>query len=224
LEALVRRLLELGFAGVTLCALGSITATAAPAAIAAPTGVIMQADRAYIGQAEAANGATILDGDVVHTIGGGLLRLRFGSSQAYLTPDSSARIHQLPHGFGADLLRGTVVLSASNGETFQLLADGASIRPGTGQPTVAQVTMVSPSELLLTSRKGTLEVAVESEIKTIPEDTAYRMIIEPDPSSPAAPQNPRPGGRNRVIWILWLSVAAGAAVAVALALMSPSKP
>ena len=84
------------------------------------------------------------------------------------------------------------------------------------------MTKVSDSELLLTSRKGVLEVAVESEIKSIPEGTSYRMMIQPP--DPASPQVTKPGGRNRVVWVLIIGAAVGTTVAVVLAVMSPDKP
>jgi hypothetical protein len=209
--------------GLLVSALIQAPVMAAPAAgFAAPIGVVLQSDQAQMGSETAANGASVFDGDGLNTGGTGSVNLRFGASQAFLPPNSSAVFHQSLHGFGADLTGGTIVLSAAQGETFHLVADGAQIRPGTSQPTVAQVTKVSSTELLLSSRKGVLEVAVESEIKSIPEGTSYRMMIQPP--DPADPQVTRAGGRNRVVWVLIFGAAVGTTVAVVLALLSPCKP
>jgi hypothetical protein len=206
---------------------------AAPAgATLAPLGVIVQADRASVGNDPAAVGATVFDGETLHTDISGLLRVRFGMSQAYFLPRSQAMVHQTDGGFAADLAAGTVVLSAAEGETFRLLADGALIRPGTTQATVAQITVVSPTELLLTSRKGTLQVSMDDEAKTVPEGASYRMLIQPDPVSGPGPgpagagggQLPSPTGQNHFVFVVAGVAAVAAGVGIYLAVRSPSTP
>ncbi len=39
--------------------------------------------------------------------------------------------------------------------------------------------MVSPSELLLLARKGSLEVSMDDDVKTVPEGASFRMLILP---------------------------------------------
>jgi len=220
-EALVRTSFSVLLVGVLGVAFGGASVMAAPApSVASPAGVIVQADHASLGHDAAANGTSVFDGDRLATEASGSLRLRFGASQAYLTPQSSAVIHPSAQGFGADLTGGTIVVSSALGERFDVLADGAQIHPATGQPTVAQVTMVSANELILSSRKGALEVAVEGEMKTVPEGSSYRMIIQPP--DPATPPQTQQAGRNRVIWILIIGLAAATGIIVGLALMSPS--
>ena len=200
-------------------------AMVAPAgAVAPPLGVILQAERARVGSNSAASGTTVFDGDLLETGAAGMLQARFGSSQAYLMAGTSAVVHQASSGFAADLTTGTVVLSSGEGQKFQLVADGATIQPGTAQPTVALVTWVSAKELLLTSRKGALEVSLGDDVKTVPEGASYRMLVEPaDPG--AGPQNnPQASGKNKLILIVIGAVAVATTVAVILAVESPSKP
>jgi len=204
-------------------------AMAAPAgSAAAPLGVILQADRASVGSDPAASGATVFDGETLRTDISGLLRVRFGASQAYFLPRSQAVVHQTDGGFAADLASGTVVLSSADGETFHLVADGALIRPASSQATVAQITMVSPKELILLSRKGTLDVSMDGESKTVPEGASYRMIISPDPAAGPAPAGagaadiPSPTGQNHFIFILIAAAAVGAGLGIYLAVRSPA--
>jgi len=210
-------------------ALAQPAAMAAPASsAAAPLGVIVQADRASVGSDPAATGATVFDGETLRTDISGLLRVRFGMSQAYFLPRSQAVVRQTGGGFAADLASGTVVLSSAEGETFHLMAHGALVRPATSQATVAQITMVSPTELTLLSRKGSLEVSMSGEVKTVPEGASYRMLISPGPDPGPGPAGagssdiPSPTGRNHFIFVLIAIAAAAAGVGVFLAVRSPS--
>jgi hypothetical protein len=153
-----------------------------------PVGLVLQADRARVGDDWAATGATVFDGERLWTDNAGSLRVRLGGSQAYLPPKSAAIVHQGDGGFDANLQSGTVVLSSASGDSFHLTADGATIQPHTNQPTVAQVTLVSPSELLLYSRRGALEVFMEDQLEIVPEGGSYRMMIQPAEPSPQGPE------------------------------------
>jgi len=190
-----------------------------------PLGVVMQAEAALIARDTVATGATVFDGDALATGTAGLLRVRFGSSQMYMLQDSSAVVHRATAGFTAELGRGTVVVSALPGQPFRLLADGVTIRPSHDQTTVAQVTRVNANELMLTSRKGALEVALDSEMRTIAEGTSYRLMISPE-DAPQDSNVPVPTAKSskRLIFII-----AGAALVVTTlvvleAVESPSKP
>src|SRR5579863_4131725 len=207
-------------------------AMAAPAgSVPAPLGVILQADRASVGSDPAATGATVYDGETLRTDISGLLRVRFGMSQAYLLPRTQAKVHETEGGFAADLADGTVVVSAADGETFHLLADGALIRPLSSQATVAQITVVSPNELLVMSRKGALEVSMDDEVKTVPDGASYRMVIQPGalaggpgPAGAGAGQTPAPTGQNHFVFFLIGAAAAAAGVGIYFAVRSPSAP
>lgn len=204
--------------GVTF---GGASLFAAPAAsVPVPTGVILQASHAMLGTDIATNGTSVFDGDRLATDNVGSLRLRFGSSQAFLTPLSSAVIHPAAQGFAADLSTGTIVVSSVLGEPFHVVADGAIVVPANGQPTVGQVTRISANELVMSSRKGVLEVAIDGETKTIPEGSSYRMIIQPP--DPATPPQAAGAGRNNILWILIIGGVAVTGILLGLALLSPS--
>jgi len=221
----VRTIAKSLLVGLLVSALAQTPLAAAPANPMAPLGVIVLASKAELGTTPAAGGATIYDGDSIATDGSGVLRARFGQAQAYLLPQSAAVMHTLAGGFSANLTAGTIVVSSAQGTTFNVLADGAAIHPKTADPAVAQVTMVSPTELTLTSRKGVVEVAAaDGQTRDIAEGTSYRMVVQPD--DPGAPQGTNGAGRNnnKVIFLIVAGAAAATVVALLIAFESPSKP
>jgi hypothetical protein len=189
----------------------------AMATASAPLGSVLQAERAYDGLDITVTGATIYDGDRLETQEDGNLRARLGRSQIYLRSSTLAEVHGLSNGYLAILFRGTLIASSPEGRTFQLLANGAVIRPSGTEATVAQVTWVNSDELLLTSSLGTIQVSYEGDVKTIEAGNSYRMVIQPVGSGPqdtgghggGRPSHP---GRNRAIYF-WIS-AAGVATGV----------
>jgi hypothetical protein len=204
--------------GVLSVSLIGIPAMATPANPAsAPLGWVLQADRAHVGADLMSGGATIYDGDRLETQEDGTLRARLGNSQMYLRQNTLTEVHGLSNGFSASLLRGTVIVSTPEGQTFQVLADGATIRPVGTRATVAQVTWVNGYELLLTSTVGAIQVSLDgSDVKTIEAGNSFRMEIQPEAASPDQNNGSgtRPGGRNRAIffWIAVASVATGVGV------------
>jgi hypothetical protein len=228
----VRRLFRSLIGGVLVALLVHTPAlTAAPPPASAPAmGVILQAQRANVGNGAAAIGSTVFDGDLLQTDRDGMLRVRFGALQAALVAGGAVVVHQSADGFAANLTRGGVILSSGQGQKFSLLADGATIQPGTSRPTVAQVTWVSPKELLVMSRKGALQVSMGDETKTVADGASYRMLIDPaaaaasEPAPGAAPQNPPTTGNNKFVFVLIAAAVILVAVGVALVLESPSSP
>ncbi len=67
----------------------------------------------------------------------------------------------------------------------------------------------TPKELIVKSTRGSLTIAVEDDVREIPEGSAYRVVLDP---SPAEPQGPRGAGtkgyggppikaaRSRFVW------------------------
>ena len=77
-----------------------------------------------------------------------------------------------------------------------MLADGATVRPANVQPTSGQIAMISPTELVLTSTRGTLEVTMGDEVRPW-KRSSYRMEVETEDPAPAAnPQAPHATARN----------------------------
>jgi hypothetical protein len=127
-------------------------------------------------------------------------------------------VNKTAAGFSANLTGGTVLVSSGEGEGFQVLADGAVIQPKSNQKTVAQISWVSSTELLLTSREGDLAVTMGDETQTVSEGSSFRMMITPA-SQPAA-SSPMPAqpvvfaGQNRFYFVAILFIAAGTTYAL----------
>jgi hypothetical protein len=221
----VRTLIKIVFMVAVSAALVGAPAMAAPASPASvPLGVVLQANRAQIGTDMTSGGATIYDGDILQTGGNGTLRARLGTSQMYLRENSAAQVTGLSNGFTANLTAGTVVVSSAQGQTFQLFANGATIRPVGTDDTVAQITRVSPSELVLSSTRGVLKVSMGEEVRTVEAGKAYRMKLEPDASDPGPQGGPYHTARNRFLWIAVFGISAGTGIGIWRALISPSQP
>jgi hypothetical protein len=187
-----------------LVGMPALVSAANPAS--APLGVVLQAGNAQVGADITLGGATIYDGDRLQT-GDGTLRARLGGPQMYMRTNTVAQVHGLPNGFSADLGAGAVVVSSTGGQTFQLLADGVTIRPAGAQETIAQVTRVSANELLLTSTRGALEVSTDDGVRTLEAGSSYRMEVDPEDSDPGPQGAPiHPGHRHR--WLFYAALTA----------------
>jgi hypothetical protein len=177
-------------------------------------GIVLQADHANLSGSPVVIGSTVFSGDTFATENAGALRARFASGQIYLFPNSNVGVSQTPNGFVASLTAGTVLLS---GQSYQVLADGAVIQPKGDQASVAQVSWVSPTELMLTSRRGDLQVTMGDEAQTITEGSSFRMMITPASQPAAAAASPTPAivsGTNRFYLVAVVLIAVGTAIAV----------
>lgn len=201
---------------------------AAPAnAPSAPLGVVVSAENTNVGAGATMTGATVYDGDHLQTPPNSTLRVRLASGQLVLRQNSAADVHALPKGFSASLSAGTIIVSSPVGQTFQVLADGATIRPANDQATSGQISMISATELVLTGTRGTMLVSMGDEVKTLEAGSSYRLEVEsePEPAPSAYPQgNPRPTARNHFLWIAIPVIAAVTGIVVWRALVSPNHP
>lgn len=199
---------------------------AAPASSpSAPLGVVVAAENANVGAGVTTSGATIYDGDRLQTPANSTLRVRFGSDQLVLRQNTTADVHAFPNGFSANLDNGTVVVSSAEGQTFQLIADGATIRPANSEPASGQISVISPTELVLTGTRGTLLVTMGDEAKTLEAGGSYRMEVETaDPGPSPDPQTPHPTAHSHFLWIAIPAIAAVTGIVIWRALVSPTTP
>ena len=199
---------------------------AAPASSpSTPLGVVLLAENAHAGTNVIASGETIYDGDHLQTPADGTLRVRLGAEQILLRKNTEADVHAIANGFSAKLNSGSVVVSSAEGQTFELVADGATIRPANAQPASGQITVITPKELVLTGTRGALTVTMGNEVKTLEAGNSYRLEVEPENSEPGPqPQIPLPTAQNHFLLILIPAVAIGTAIAIWRATMSPDSP
>lgn len=221
----MRRLFTTVFAAMLSVVLFHAPAMASPASSpSAPLGVVLASENAHVGAGVTASGATIYDGDHLQTYENSTLRVKLGSGQIVLRQNSMADVHSFPNGFSANLNAGSVVVSSPEGQTFQLLAEGATIRPANAQATTGQITMISPNEMVLTATRGTLEVTMGDEVKTLEAGNSYRMEVESEDPPAMPPQTTKPTARNHFLWIAIPAVGVVTGVVIWRALVSPSTP
>jgi hypothetical protein len=168
------------------------------------------------------------------------LQARVCGTQILLQSNSSVEIRRLSKGLSANLLHGSIGISSAEGETFQVRADGAKIRPIGIEPTAMQITWVSANAILLGSSRGRIEVSLGDEITSLQPGILYRLEIQPEGIGPQ--DNPKPGTehgdsgdrghgapvatarRSRYVLIAMGAVAAVSGVVIWRALVSPAAP
>jgi hypothetical protein len=182
----------------TLAALVSISLLLTPVwgAPSSSLGTVIYADAAHVGAGAASVGATIFGGDRLTTEQSGSIQVRAGDARFLLSSASSATFAKDEATPAATLTLGSATFSTSNSKAFALHVASATIRPNTDEPTIGNVTVLGPKELVVRSTRGSLSVAVEDDVRVIAEGTAYRIVLDP-PSTASAPQGPRgAGGRS----------------------------
>ena len=205
-RAFVASLLSLTFLISPLCAAPS-----------AAYGTVVFVNRARVGNASASLGATLFAGDSLSTDEVGSIQVRAGAARLLLASASTATLWRDEAVPAATLTAGTATFSTANSKAFVLHVASAIIRPNTDQPAVGKVTVLSPKELVVKSVRGSLQIAVEDDVREIPEGEAYRVVLDPN----ADPQGPRGAGTKGVggppikaakSKFLWYAVAITAAV------------
>lgn len=191
-------------------------------AASAPMGVIVEAKHATLGADVVLGGESVYDGDRLGTKVDGLLRARVGGSQIYLRRNTSAQVHSIRNGFSVDLTSGTVIVSSPAGQPFELVADGATIRPAGSDNTMAEVAWINPRQLVLTPSHGSVQISMKDEAKIIEPGNSYRIEVET--ADPASSGGPYYTASNHFIIVAIGGVAAGAIVGVWRGLVSPSAP
>jgi hypothetical protein len=149
-----------------------------------------------MGAAPASVGATVFGGDRLSTEQSGNIQVRAGAARLLLSSASSATLATDDATPAAILTVGSATFSTANSKAFAVRVASAIIRPNTDQPTIGQVTVLGPKELVVKSTRGSLTVAVEDDVRVIAEGTAYRIVLD-SPASASASQGPRgAGGRS----------------------------
>jgi len=121
-------------------------------------GTVVYADRAHVGAAQTSVGATVFSGDRLSTEQSGSVQVRAGAARLLLSGASIATLSQEHANPAATLTLGSATFSTANSNAFALHVASAVIRPNTNQPTIGQVTVVSPKELIVKSTRGSLSI------------------------------------------------------------------
>jgi hypothetical protein len=176
-----------------------------------PLGTVTQASRAHFNSASVTAGATIYDGDGLSTDAEGALQFRGPAALFYLPGASGVTLHGLPSGTQARLQTGSVVFSTASAAGMEIIADEAFIRPVADGPTVAQVTIIGPKELQISTRRGDLQFSYAGETEKLAGGSSYRILLDqPDSASPPRSQKgPTPAGRESKSFKIIVIVAIG---------------
>jgi hypothetical protein len=199
---------------------------------------VTQSAGGHLGTAPASAGATIYDGDHLSTDAGGALRLRSIAFLIYLPGQSGITLHSAEKGALAELTGGTLVFSTAQAAAMEIRVLDASLRAASDAPTVAQISLAGPKELLVSARRGALEFSYRGESDRVPEGASYRILLDPqdpqdrpdakpdsDPSPWPKQQAKNPGRRRRAFeFIIIGTTAVITAWAIHEVVESPDKP
>ena len=230
-----------GTASINLSVLLSISLLASPTwgDSGLGLGTVVSADRAHLGTAAASAGTTVFAGDKFDTEQAGSLQIRAGAARLVLTGSSRLVWGAEGGSPNATLLGGTAAFSTAGAKAFVLHAGTAAFRPKGDEPTVANVTLLNPKELIVRCSRGAVLIAVEDDVRVIPEGTAYRVLLDREaasrlggaPAPAATPTSttwgqkpPIKAGKSNFIWYAIAFTAVVTGVAVYWALESPDRP
>jgi hypothetical protein len=194
------------------------------------SGTIVSAYHANVGIAKATVGTTVFNGDSLETDQLGNLQIRAGAARLQLTPSSHITWGSEDGVPVAVLTGGNAVFSTANAKAMVLRASKAVFRPRDDAPTVGSVTLLNPRELIVRCNRGALTIAVEDDVRVIPEGTAYRVVLDanapplPEVSSWGDQQGPRKAGKSKFIWYAIAVVTVATFIAVHEACESPDRP
>jgi hypothetical protein len=211
----------------------SLSITPLWAAPSSSLGTVVFADRAHVGAAQASVGATVFSGDRLSTEQSGSVQVRAGAARLLLSSQSSATLLQEDANPAATLNSGSATFSTANSKAFAVHVASAVIRPSTDQPTIGKVSVVNPKELVVQCTRGSLSIAVEDDVREIPEGAAYRVVLDPNAADPQGPRGagtkgyggpPIRAARSKFIWYVIAATAVITVIAVHKALESDDKP
>jgi hypothetical protein len=203
------------------------------AAPSSSLGTVVYADRAHVGAAHASVGATVFSGDRLSTEQAGSVQVRAGAARLLLSSESSATFSQDDAVPAATLTLGSATFSTANSNAFVLHVASAVIRPNTDQPTIGRVTVLNPKELIVQSTRGSLTIAVQDDVREIPEGAAYRVVLDPNAAAPQPPRGtanqgsggpPMKAAKSKFIWYAIAATAVVTVWAFHEAFESPARP
>lgn len=168
--------------------LASLVPGASPAKIAS-LGMVVHAQRSHVGEAEASAGSTVFEGDRLSTDAGGMLRISIRAVTLQLAGQSSmvlGRADGPEANILAELVSGTLVISAAPTSSIVVAANEALLRPAAKAATVANIRVVNRKELRVYALRGALEFSYHGESENIPEGRVYRVLLNPSETEVAS--------------------------------------
>src|SRR5271154_1682444 len=166
----------------------SVTMLGAPlcAAPASQLGIVVFADHARVGTAAASVGSTVFGGDRLSTEQKGSVQFRAGAARFLLAGGGVATLSSDDAVPAATLISGTATFSTAGAKAFTLHFANAAIRANSDEPTVGQISVAGPKELIVKSTRGSLAFTVGGETRVVAEGAAYRVMLDPTPTEAAS--------------------------------------
>lgn len=204
-----------------------------PSANNVPLGTVTHAERAHVGEAAASDGSTIYQDDRLATEPGGLMRVNGTGLTLQLEGQATLVLRRSAdpeRGILADLASGTVVLSAARTCSIVVRADDALIRPATNVSAIAHIRIVNRKELRIYAKRGALDFSYHGASETIPEGSAYRVLLDPSESEARVLSDSdqawkKTAMRHPTFVLVAIGVALGVGIPLLLhALESPDRP
>ena len=203
------------------------------AAPSSSLGTVVYADRAHVGAAQTSVGATVFSGDRLSTEQSGSVQVRAGAARLLLSGASIATLSQEDANPAATLTLGSATFSTANSNAFALHVASAVIRPNTNQPTVGRVTVLNAKELIVKSTRGSLSIAVDDDVREIPEGAAYRIVLDPNAADAQGPRgagtkgyggSPMKAAKSRFVWFAVAATGVVTVITFREVFESPARP
>ena len=203
------------------------------AAPSSSLGTVVYADRAHVGAAQTSVGATVFSGDRLSTEQSGSVQVRAGAARLLLSGASIATLSQEDANPAATLTRGSATFSTANSNAFALHVASAVIRPNTNQPTIGRVTVLNAKELIVKSTRGSLSIAVDDDVREIPEGAAYRIVLDANAADAQGPRgagtkgyggSPIKAAKSRFVWFAVAATGVVTVITFREVFESPARP
>ncbi len=203
------------------------------AAPSSSLGTVVYADRAHVGAAQTSVGATVFSGDRLSTEQSGSVQVRAGAARLLLSGASIATLSQEDANPAATLTLGSATFSTANSNAFALHVASAVIRPNTNQPTIGRVTVLNAKELIVKSTRGSLSIAVDDDVREIPEGAAYRIVLDANAADAQGPRgagtkgyggSPIKAAKSRFVWFAVAATGVVTVITFREVFESPARP
>ena len=139
---------------------------------------MVQTDRGHIDTTNAVTGADIYSCDSLDTDDGGVLRVKVGSSQVFLSASSTAALEDDGNAIQALATSGTVGVAFSAATDLSVRTPAGTIRGAGSQAASGQVAYTGSMELIISAIHGDLVLDNGGELRTIPEGESADVTFE----------------------------------------------
>lgn len=143
-------------------------------------GVVIQSEIGRLGSANLTIGTSVYPGDALWTDVGGALRLKVGSGQIYLLASSALTMGREGDAVQGTLTRGTAGFSNTANDKLELVIPEGILRAANGQPAYGQVTITSPTEVVISAYRGALVLDNAGDLHVIGAGSSYHVTMLPD--------------------------------------------